>query len=111
MNTKSKNTTAIEKYLRGELGLSAEHFRYELSRFERHPDIGKELEIALIKQRFPKKEDALTVIGSDGSFYTAEDLFQIDKIATIYAAYSLLIQLREHPAELSKALKKGLPVK
>ena len=110
MNMKNKNTTAIEKYLRGELGLSAEQLRYEIDRFERHPDIGKELEIALIEQRFPKKEDALTVIGLDGSSYTAEDLFQIDKIATIYAAYSFLTQLREHP-ELTKQLKKGLSVK
>lgn len=111
MNMEQKNLHAIETYLRGELGLGAEQLRYELSRFERHPDIGKELETALIEQRFPKKEDALTVIGSDSSSYTAEDLFQIDKIATIYAAYNLLTQLREHPAELSKALKRGLPVK
>ena len=98
----------IEAYLRSEFNLGDNQLRYELERFERNPDIGEELSEALRTKRFPKERAISVSVG--GKFYTAEMLYQSLHAKTIYASYSLLTQLREHP-ELVSQLTAGFKIK
>ena len=109
MKTENKNMNAIEKFLCEELCLCSEQYRCELDRFERHPDIREELIQALTENRI-QKSNHLTVVCPDGNSYTAEMLFESGFVNSVYAAYSLLTQLREHP-ELSEQIQKGLKIK
>lgn len=104
-----KNTnTIIEEYLQGNFKLDPNQLQYELGRFERHPDIGAELSEALQRGRFSKSSQVAVCI--DDVSYTASMLYKNHHASTIYAAYSLLTQLREHP-ELIKPMKEGFKVK
>lgn len=104
-----KNTdNIIEQHLRSKFKLDSNQLQYELGRFERHPDIGAELSEALQKGRFPKSSQVSVRI--DDTSYTAPMLYKNHHASTIYAAYSLLSQLREHP-EFVKAMKEGFKIK
>lgn len=104
-----KNTdNIIEQHLRSKFKLDPNQFQYELGRFERHPDIGAELSEALQRGRFPKISQVSVRI--DDVNYTAPMLYKNHHADTLYAAYSLLTQLREHP-EMVKPMKEGFKVK
>ena len=104
-----KNTdNIIEQHLRSKFKLDPNQLQYELGRFERHPDIGAELAEALRKGRFSKLSPISICI--DDANYTAPMLYKNHHADTIYAAYSLLTQLREHP-EMVKPMKEGFKVK
>ena len=104
-----KNTNnIIEQHLRSKFVLAPDQLHYELGRFERHPDIGAELSEALQRSRFPKTSQISVCI--DEVSYTAPMLYKNHHAHTIYAAYSLLTQLREHP-ELVKPMQAGFKVK
>ena len=104
-----KNTSnIIEQHLRHKFKLDPNQLQYELKRFERHADIGAELSEALCKGRFPKASKVSVCI--DDVSYTAPMLYKNHHASTIYAAYSLLTQLREHP-ELVKPMKEGFKIK
>lgn len=104
-----KNTdNIIEQHLRSKFKLDSNQLQYELGRFERHPDIGAELSEAIQRGRFPKTDQVSVCI--DDVSYTAPMLYKNHHAHTIYAAYSLLTQLREHP-ELVKPMKAGFKVK
>lgn len=104
-----KNTdNIIEQHLRSKFKLDYNQLQYELERFERHPDIGAELSEAIQRGRFPKTSHVSVCI--DDVSYTAPMLYKNHHAHTIYAAYSLLTQLREHP-ELVKPMKEGFKVK
>lgn len=98
------NITIIEKYLKSEFRFGEEQLKYEISRFLRNPDIGEELSYTLITRMFPV--DMVEVL-VDHERYTARKLMETYRVSTIYAAYSLLTQLRERP-EILIHLKKGL---
>ena len=104
-----KNTdNIIEQHLRSKFKLDSNQLQYELGRFERHPDIGAELSEAIQRGRFPKTPQVSVCI--DDVSYTAPMLYKKHHAHTIYAAYSLLTQLREHP-ELVKPMKEGFKIK
>ena len=104
-----KNTNnIIEQHLRHIFRLDSNQLRYELGRFERHHDIGAELSEALRKGRFPKTSKVSVCI--DDVSYTAPMLYENHHAITIYAAYSLLTQLREHP-ETVMHLKNGFKIR
>lgn len=104
-----KNTEKIiEQHLRSKFKLDPNQLQFELGRFARHPDIGAELSEALKKSRFPKVPQASVCI--DEVNYTAPMLYKSHHASTIYASYSLLTQLREHP-ELVKLIKEGFKIK
>lgn len=104
-----KNTiNIIEKYLHLELALSEDQIKYELSRFERNPDIGNELASALASGHVPRLVCVKVMV--NGKMFTAHRILKRYKADSIYAAYSLLTQIREHP-EMEKYIKRGLIVK
>lgn len=97
------NENVIEKYLRSKFKLDINQLQFELARFERHPDIGLELSVALQKGRFPKADQVLVCV--DGVSYSASMLYKNHYASTIYGAYSLLAQLREHPDLVKEGFK------
>ena len=104
-----QETTTIEIYLRNEFSLSGEQLLYELKRFERNMDIGAELALALRRNKFPRK--ARVSVSYQSKVYTAKKLYQKGYAESIYAAYSLLSQLRECPEIIINAIEKGFQTK
>ena len=98
----------VKTYLQKNFNLNFEQLLYELGRFDAHNDIGVELSRALETGSFP--DSAQISVCVDGVNYTAQMLFENHYATTIYAAYSLLTQLREHP-EILPNMKKGFKVK
>ncbi len=98
----------IELYLKKEFKLTGDTLKVELDRFERHADIGKELQQTLDDEKFPQNEIISVNIGSES--YTAKSIFDSGAACTIYAAYSLLTQLRDHP-EILVSMKNGFKTK
>ncbi len=99
----------IEIYLRNEFSLFGEQLLYELKRFERNLDIGAELALALKHGKFPRK--TRVSVSYQGKVYTAKKLYQKKYAESIYAAYSLLSQLRECPDIIINAMEKGFQTK
>ena len=102
------NNIIVKKYLEKKFKLNSEQLLYELGRFDKHKDIGAELSQALEIGKFP--ESVQISVRVDEVNYTAQILFEKHYATTIYAAYSLLTQLRDHP-EIVQNMKKGFKVK
>jgi len=102
------NYEIIEIYLKREHGLSDSQLKYELSRFERHCEIGLELAKALKQGKFPS-HGAVSVCVK-GVCYTAQMLYVNGYAQTIYASYSLLTQIIEHPQTVND-MKRGFKIK
>ena len=92
----------IEAYLKKEHNLASEQLARELGRFERHGDIGAELAFAIRNNAFP--ENVISVEAC-GNTYTAKSLVDSKTAVTVYAAYSMLTQLRDCPQAISAAIK------
>ena len=92
----------IKAYLEGELKLTDEQVKREIARFTAHTDIAKELAKTISSGSFPVEPIKVML---DSTEYTARLLFESKTAKTVYAAYSLLTQMRDYPDAIVVAVK------